>query len=179
MVKGKARSLIAVLLVLASSATARGGPTEYEVKAAFLYNFAKFVEWPASAFTATNNALVVGVLGDDPFGEALDRIAKNKSAQGRRIDVRRFRSVADVSDQCHILFVSPSLARDLPRILQGLHGEPILTVSDIAGFLDHGGTINLVMEQRRVRFAVNLKAANQAGLKMSSQLLKIAKAIQN
>jgi hypothetical protein len=176
----KARSLLMLLLVVAASAPpAHGGPSEYEVKAAFLYNFAKFVEWPASAFSAPGDALVVGVLGDDPFGDTLDRIAQNKSAQGRRIEVRRFRAVADVEGRCHILFVSPSEERDLPRIFRGLHGAPILTVSDIAGFLDHGGTINLLMEQRRVRFAVNLKAANQAGLKMSSQLLKIAKTVQN
>ena len=179
MVTRGALTAAVLALAIAGATPAHGGPSEYEVKAAFLYNFAKFVEWPAGSFTATNNTLVVGVLGDDPFGEALDRIAQNKSAQGRRIDVRRFRTVADVGDRCHILFVSPSEARELPRILRGLHGEPILTVSDIAGFLDHGGAINLLMEQRRVRFAVNLKAANEAGLKMSSQLLKIAKTVQN
>ena len=151
---------------------------EYEVKAAFLYNFAKFVEWPEEVFAGSDGHLVLGVLGDDPFGQALDRIAQEKTVQGRRIVVRRWRSLKDVMG-AHVLFVSPAEERNLAAILRMSKDSHVLTVSDLDGFAERGGAISLFLDQRRVRFAVNLKATEQAGLKMSAQLLKIAKIVHN
>jgi hypothetical protein len=161
------------------SRPARAATTgEYEVKAAFLYNFAKFVEWPQEVFAGSDGHLVVGVLGDDPFGEALDRIAQQKTVQGRRIVIRRWRNLKDVMG-AHVLFVSPAEERNLAAILRVTKDSHVLTVSDLEGFAERGGAISLFLEERRVRFAVNLKATEQAGLKMSAQLLKIAKIVHN
>lgn len=180
---GGRRAAVAALLalfVLGSSPRllAQDGPSEYEVKAAFLFNFGKFVQWPNEAFVQTADALVVGVLGDDPFDGALERMVASRSVQGKRIVVRRLKHAREVTG-CHILFVSPSAESQWPAILKTLNGAPVLTVSDIRGFADRGGAINLYLDQRRVRFTVNLKATERARLKMSSQLLKVAAAIRS
>lgn len=146
-------------------------PTEYQVKAAFLYNFGRFVEWPQSAAPAS--AFTICVLGKDPFGKALDKLIQGKSLQGRKLAARRLERVEDAGD-CRILFISPSEDARLTQILAGLRGRSVLTVGEAKRFAERGGMINFRLEAGRVRFEINPEAAAQAGLTISSQLLRLA-----
>jgi hypothetical protein len=151
----------------------QSGFAEPEVKAVFLFNFAQFVQWPDPAFENGRSPFVIGVLGDDPFGQALDDVVKGEMVNGRRIAVERYRRVEDVK-VCHILFVGPSDAAQYGHILANLGGRPILTVGDTEGFVSSGGVIRFLSEQNHVRFRVNLDAAKAAGLTISSNLLRSA-----
>lgn len=168
---------LALLAALASHAQAEG-PTEYEVKAAFLYNFGKFVEWPADVFRDPDKPIVLGILGSDPFGETLDRIVGVRQVQGRRLMIKRLKTLGEIKG-CHILFVSTSEDDQVAAIMRAVNGSPVLTVSDMQHFTDRGGAIDLYLEQRKVRFNVNLRATDRARLRLSSQLLKIAAAVRS
>jgi hypothetical protein len=146
---------------------------EYELKAAFLFNFAQFVEWPPSAFSKTNAPLVIGILGGDPFGKAIDDITKGESVRGHPLQVKRCRNVNDISD-CHILFINRSEDGRLQRVLRRAGTSPTLTVSDIDKFAERGGMIRLMMSGNKVRFAINQEQAKEAGLQLSSKLLRLA-----
>jgi hypothetical protein len=148
-------------------------PTEYEVKAAFLYNFARFVEWPAEAGQVPGTPFVIAILGRDPFGAVLDETVAGKTVGGRPIEVRRVPRVDEARD-AQIVFVSPSERANVAAILKALERPGVLTVGDTDGFATHGGAINFTVQARRVRFEINPSVAEQAGLKMSSQLLKLA-----
>ena len=148
-------------------------PTEYEVKAAFLYNFARFVEWPAAALHDPGAPFVIAILGRDPFGPILDETVAGKTVAGRPIEVHRVPRVDDARD-AQIVFVSPSERANVEAILKALERPGVLTVGDTDGFAQRGGAINFVLQARKVRFEINPAAAEQAGLKMSSQLLKLA-----
>ena len=162
------------ILGLAPRLLAQGAsPTEYQIKAAFLYNFARFVEWPASALPDSARALILGILGEDPFGPEIDRIVEGKTVNGRRLEIRRLKDT-DSLNGCHILFVSTSEGRRLPRILEALRLLPVLTVGDFESFAGRGGIIDFVLEENRIRFEINQEAAERAGLKISSKLLKLA-----
>jgi len=165
-------------LALAGSLWALGPPpTEYEVKAAFLLNFGRFVEWPSEALPDARVPLTVGVLGEDPFGPLLDQTLKDKSAQGHPVVVRRLEGL-DEARRCQILFVSASESGDVSQILRAVQGVPVLTVSEIPQFALRGGMVNFVVRENRVRFEINTAAATQARLKISSQLLKLALLIE-
>ncbi|MBI1388834.1 MAG: DUF4154 domain-containing protein [bacterium] len=146
---------------------------EYQVKAAVLYNFLLFTEWPDNAFEAADSPFIITLLGPDPFGEHLDAIAAKNTAQSRKITVRRVAKVEDIGPT-HLLFVSESMRRSMPEILETIKGKPVLTVADYDGFIDDGGMINLMLVKNRVNFTINRKAAGKSGLKFSSQLLKLA-----
>lgn len=165
-------SLLLAAIPFAVPAQAQETPTEYDLKAAFLYNFTKFVEWPADAFHDDRSSLRLCVLGDDPFGDSLRAIAKEEVA-GRRLMVL---GVAGMSDPagCQILFVSRSERRRLPRILAAVRDAPVLTVGDTAGFLEQGGIINFTLQGSRVRFEINHESAERVGLRISSKLLRLA-----
>ncbi len=145
--------------------------SEYDVKAAFLYNFTKFVEWPPSALTERGDFQLC-VLGEDPFGRSLEVVADEKVA-GRRITLLRTPKLAEPAG-CQILFISRSERARMHQILQDLQNAPVLTVADTGGFLDHGGIINFVLEGSKVRFEINQEAAERAGIKISSKLLQLA-----
>jgi YfiR/HmsC-like len=171
-------SAVAALLLGTSLAHAQPeptpapSPTEFEVKAAFLYNFARFVEWPAE--TGHDAApFVIAILGHDPFGAVLDDTVAGKTVGGRPIEVRRI-ARADEARDAQIVFVSPSERPNMAAILKTLGRPGILTVGDTDGFASQGGAINFTLQARRVRFEINPAAAEQARLKMSSQLLKLA-----
>ncbi|MBJ6727797.1 YfiR family protein [Geomesophilobacter sediminis] len=156
------------------SCAAEGGSVrEYQVKAAFIYNFMKFVEWPAGEGVGTPSTITFGILGKDPFGEALDQI-KGKTAKGRRVVVVHFRRVEEVRD-CDVLFIAESEKSRVVHILKGVQNARILTVSDLDGFCQAGGMISLVSAQSRIVFDINAGAANRARLRISSQLLKLAR----
>jgi len=144
---------------------------EYQIKAAFLYKFASFVKWPAEAFSGDTSHMVVGVLGKDPFGAVLDQSLK-EPAGGRSFVVKRFKEIGEVAP-CHILFISSSEQKNFPQILGGLQGA-VLTVSDVPGFAEQGGIINLPSEKHKIRVEVNLEQSKKLGLKINSQLLGIA-----
>lgn len=177
------RRLLPALFLAAAAVSANAsavggadpGPAgEYQVKAAFLYNFAKFVEWPAGAFETAQAPFLVCVLGADPFGTDLERTLKNEKIGGREINVRRIKRVQE-REGCHILFVSKSERDSLPQILGALKNAAVLTVSEFDSFTQLGGMINLYVEDRRIRFEINVAPAENAGLKISSKLLKLAK----
>ena len=149
---------------------------EFQVKAVFLYNFAQFVEWPASAFESQESPLVIGILGLDPFGKILDEMVKGEMVNGRPLAVKRFRSVGDI-DQCHILFVSGSEGSRTEQIIAALDGKCILTVCDWEGFARRGAMVRFVVERNRVRLRINLEAAKSAGLNISSKLLRSAETV--
>ena len=151
--------------------------TEYQVKAAFLYNFAKFVEWPQASFKEAGAALVIGILGQDSFGEVLDRTVENKLINGRPIKVKRFGVDEDPGD-CHLLFISRSEAERMGEVLSRLRGRSVLLVGETDGFLELGGMISFYLEDQRVRFTVNLDAAEGVRLKISSKLLGVAKVVR-
>ena len=146
---------------------------EYATKAAFVYNFAKFVEWPTTAFAGPDAPLIVGVIGKDPFGDALDALT-TQPIKGRAIVIRRFSQLTDLT-LCHILFVSASHEFQQIQILKAVDGTPVLTIGDnLRQFGARGGIINFMLFQETTRFAVNIGAARKHGLEVSSQLLKLA-----
>ena len=148
---------------------------EYKVKAAFLYNFTKFVEWPNHAFPDAAAPIVIAVLGEDPFGDAFD-ILKGKTVQGRPIVVRRIASLAEAA-RVNILFVASSEKSRLGSVLPAAEGMHALTVGDTKGFAEQGGMIQLVRDGDKIGFEVNLDASRRAELKISSKLLTLAKAV--
>ncbi len=148
--------------------------SEYQVKAAFLYNFAKFVDWPGDALGNGNGPLVIGVIGDDPFGGALDQAINGKTVKGRTLVVRRLKWGQDLRS-CHVLFISSSEQKRLREIIESLRGASVLTVGDMGQFNQHGGIINLILEANKVRFEINSRGADQARLRISSKLLSLAK----
>lgn len=147
---------------------------EYQVKAAFLYNFAKFVEWPTQAFATASAPLVIGVLGENPFHDTLRQVVEGKTIDGHPLRVKELRSLKEVG-ACHILFISTSERRQLPDILKLLKGAAVLTVGEMDGFTEAGGMINFVLvEGTKIRFQINKSAATSGGLKVSSKLLGLA-----
>lgn len=150
-------------------------PSEYEVKAAFIYNFARFIQWPEEAFDKKESNLELCVLGDDPFGPALDAM-EGKTVKGRKLRVRRFRKAGKM-EGCHFLFVGASEKDRLGRILKSLVSTHAVTVGDMEGFARAGGTIQFVMEANRVRFIINAAAADRAGLRISSKMLRLARSV--
>jgi len=162
-------SAMAVALLGARPASLSGESLECQVKAAFLFNFLKFVEWPASGAKAP---WVIGVLGHDPFGEVLDDTVRGKIVNGRPVEVRRYDNPADVKD-CNILFIGRD---DYERT--GIPMQPgLLTVGEAPGFLQSGGAIRFYLEDHRVHFEIRPEAARTAGLHVSSQLLKLGRVL--
>jgi hypothetical protein len=146
---------------------------EYDLKAVFLFNFAQFVEWPANAFAEAKAPVIIGVLGDDPFGKSLDDVVAGEIVRNRPLTVRRYRSVEEI-DRCHILFISPSESNRLDRIMAALAHRSILTVGDTKDFTSQAGVIGFELWQRRLRLRINVAAAKAAGLTISSKLLRQA-----
>ena len=163
-------------LIAAPEAQAQEALSEYQVKAAYLFNFLKFVEWPDESFADPLAPIVMGVVGENPFGTALPQVITGKTVQGRDLVIRVYRTGEDLR-AAHILFISASERKKLPVILSGLRGSSVLTVGDMRGFLEAGGMIEFLNENDRVRFAINLTATAQARLKMSSKLLSLARVV--
>jgi hypothetical protein len=147
---------------------------EYQVKAAFLLNFTRFIEWPAAEPPAAGAPFTICILGDDPFGVALDQTMEGESANGRKIVIQRSRR--EVGKTCQILYVDRA-EKGITELLTGV-GRGVLTVGEGESFLREGGMIAFVVENRRVRFNVNLAAARNASLNISSKLLNVAKVVE-
>jgi len=146
---------------------------EYEVKAAFLYNFAKFVEWPSETLSDASAEMVLCLLGDSSLGQPLESTVEGKTVKNHRIVVRSVFN-ADEARQCHVLFLTSADPAAWRSVLGSLEGAPVLTVGDGETFAQRGGIIAFKMEGNKVRFAINADAASRARLQISSQLLKLA-----
>ncbi|HXT11957.1 MAG TPA: YfiR family protein [Candidatus Angelobacter sp.] len=170
------RSLLFLGLILSLSFNvfSQNQPSEYQVKAAFLYNFAKFVEWPPASFPKPNSPIVIGVLGKNVFGNALEQVIRNHRVNDHPFQFKTFNSAADAAGHCQILFISSSQKDNFSRIIEELHGASVLTVSENDGFIKAGGMINFVIEDNKIRFQISDAAAKKAGLKISSKLLTLA-----
>jgi len=144
---------------------------EYDLKAAFLFNFAQFVDWPADAFPSPSTPITIGILGEDPFGRSLDEVVAQETAHGRALVVRRY-PAADRIDACHILFIAASEAGRMESVLAPLARRSILTVGETQEFTEHSGIITFGVKQHRLRLRINMAAARAARLTISSKLLR-------
>ena len=170
---------IAAALSFTGSSTVLGQspPTrEYQVKAVFLFNFTQFVDWPPAAFPEDTASLVIGVLGDDPFGPYLDDIVRGEQVNNRRLTVKRYRRPEDVR-ACQVLFISRSEDKNLDKVLAAVRGADVLTVSDADAFASRGGMIQLATEQGKIRLKINVDAARASSLTISSKLLRSAEIV--
>ncbi len=173
--------LLALAFPLATAAVTGAeppSPSMYQVQAAFLFNFAKFVTWPDDAFERGGNAMIIGVIGEDPFGAALEETVRDKTIMGRKLTVKRFARVQDAVNS-HILFLSASEENRLPQAVKALEKTSVLTVSDMDQFAERGGMVAFTVEDQKVRFNVNVGAVERAGLKMGSQVLKLARIVSD
>jgi hypothetical protein len=168
-------SCCAACLAAVSLAAQAPAVSEHEIKAAFVYNLAKYVDWPAETLPAPESPILLCVVGKDRFGNAFSAIDGRK-AQGRDVRVRRGLAPEEIRG-CHIAFVSDSEARRVGAVLAQASGVPALTVSDIEGFAEAGGAVGLVSTDQRVQFEVNLHSVQAANLKLSSQVLKLARVV--
>lgn len=167
------RALLALSLACVAAGPVAAAPSEYQVKAVFLFNFSRFVEWPAAAFPSAEAPFSICVFGHDPFGTDLDDVVKGETAAGRPIVVRRVEKVAAVAG-CQILFLDHVESRQIDEVVAATEGHHTLTVSDVAGQAQRGFTIRLVTEQGRVRLRVDVGSARAAGLVINSNLLRSA-----
>lgn len=148
-------------------------PTEYEVKATYLYSFGKFVDWPAKGTKGQSESFAICVLGKDPFGPALDAALSDETVAGKKVVAKRIPTPQDALN-CRVLFISSSENTRLKQILTTLADASVLTVSDLPQFTQRGGMVQFILEGNRIRFEVNLVTAGHAGLTLSSELLKVA-----
>ncbi len=172
---GRALACLAVMAALAfgtAGVASSADSFEFPLKGAFLVKFGGFVEWPAGAFHDAGTPFVIGILGDDPFGARLDQAVQNHQVQGRPVVIRRFKRVDQVRET-QILYIGMNERERREQILASLRGTSTLTVSD--GFPPPAGMINFIIEENKVRFEIDSDAAERAGLKVSSKLLKVAR----
>jgi hypothetical protein len=162
-----------LLLLGGLDGLAQTGPSrEYRVKAVFLFNFAQFVEWPPAAFAGANSPIVIGVLGENPFGAYLDETVRAEKVDNRPLEVQRYRRVDEIKT-CHVLFINRSEAH-LEQILSALKDRSILIVGDGDDFVERGGMIRLATTQNKIRLIISVEAAKAAKLTISSKLLRSA-----
>jgi hypothetical protein len=166
---------------------------EYQVKAAFLYNFIKFVDWPEEKLADSNEPIVIGIIGKNPFGDAFEAI-KDKSVKDRKVVITYLKGLDELKKsgqtddaklhpqieairKCHLLFICQSEKENLKETMNLVKGYSILTVGDTQGFLESGGIVNFVVEANKVRFEIGISAAKRAKLQIRSQLLRLAKEV--
>jgi hypothetical protein len=167
--------LVCLGILRASVSFARATPPEYLIKAAYLYHFAMFVDWPAEAFSNKNSPIIIGIVGTDPFGPALDDTVRDKRIDGRPLVIKRLDWTQDLR-QCHILFLADgSRITDVVRRVSGLS---VLIVGETQDLASHGAVINFRIEGNRVRFDINVDAAKRSHLTISSQLLNLARIVR-
>jgi hypothetical protein len=151
---------------------------EYQVKAVFLFRFIQFIEWPKDAPQTHDASICIGVLGDDPFGSALDEVVRNEVVQTRKLAVRRSLQPEDLK-KCALVFVSPSEQGRMSSVIAALGSAPVVTVSEVPGFARLGGVFNFFLEGKKVRFEINPAAAKRHGLRVSSELLKLGRIVDS
>lgn len=191
--KKKVYFAIVLVMVLGSVHVMLGAPAEsetnreYQIKAAFLFNFFKFVDWPEEKTTNSNEPFTIGVIGTNPFGKSLEPI-EEKEVKSRKVVIKHLGNLKEQEGserkdtikalrKCHLLFISSSEKENLVTIIEALKGASVLTVGETAGFLESGGIINFLMEDKKVRFEINNFDAKQAGLTIRSKLLRLARRV--
>ena len=170
---------IAIASLIAIGQTARAAPegaNEYSVKAAFLFHFAQLTTWPSQTFSSANSPVVFCTIGKDPFDGMLDEAVAGKRVQGRPAKVVHLKQTTGL-ESCHLLFVGAQEMPRMPALIAALHGLPILTVGEAGEFLKQGGMIDFRSQDDRLRFDVNLEAAQSSNLAFSSTLLSLARAV--
>jgi hypothetical protein len=165
-----------LLFVILGSGEAQAQSKEYQIKAAFLFNFTQFVQWPATAFSEPGAPFCIGILGDDPFGAALEETIRGETIDHHKLLVRRSQRFEDLED-CQLIFICKSEEGRLTDIFSKLDSKPILTVSEIDSFTENGGAIDFYLQGNKVRFKINPGSAQRGGLKISSQLLSLGKIV--
>jgi hypothetical protein len=168
------RAALTILLTAGWLRAADAPPSEYKLKAAFLFHFSQFVDWPAGSYADAKAPFVIGVLGKNPFATVLEQTIHGKSVGNHAITVQEFSSLAEATNNCQILFISSSEQQRLPEIFASLAGANILTVGEADNFGAAGGMIHFVLEGSKIRFRVNEVAATRARLKISAKLLSLA-----
>ena len=162
------------LLVCSLRAPAeQNGPSEYQLKAAFLFNFAKFVDWPPDGFAGPKAPFSICILGADPFGQAIDDTLRGQMIDGRPVVVERVQDAWQLR-RCQMAFVGATAVGHLQTILQAIRGANVLLVGETPGFAAAGGAIQFQMQEKHIRFSINPAAAERAGLRVSSKLLSLA-----
>ncbi len=173
-----------VLLAVAAALTVNAHPApgdevgEYELKAAILYNLSRFVEWPASAYADPQTPTVLCIQGQDPFGESLKALGQKQDSNGRAMSIRRLKKENEIRD-CHVLYISTSERKNVAQILSRLKGSSVLTVGEMSQFAAQGGIVQFTLEDKQVRFEINLDAASRMTLKISSRLLVLARIVKD
>ncbi|MBD3236165.1 MAG: DUF4154 domain-containing protein [Candidatus Eisenbacteria bacterium] len=161
-----------------AGAAAAAPPSEHEVQAAFIHKFTSFIEWPHYSFHYDDSPFVVGILGEDPFGGALEAIVRDEDYDGRAFEIRRFESYADVG-HCQILYVDERWSSRAEDLWTQIERDGLLTISSHEGFTRAGGVLRFFVEENRVRFEINIAAAQFAHLKISSKLLSLARVVDH
>ena len=173
--RGSIFSLFVLLAITAPLSASAQNPRESQIKAVLLFNLSRFVDWPAAAFSETNSPFVIGIVGKDPFGSALDDAVAGEKLNGRKIIVERYSSPGAINP-CHILFIANSARPRLQEILDSQKSRPVLTVSEIDGFSGPlGGMVRLYINlENKPRLQINAQLAQSANLHISSKLLQLA-----
>lgn len=154
-----------------------GASKEYQVKAAFIYNFTKFVEWPSDSFPDASAPLVIAVLGSNPFGPELQKAVENRRVNGRELIIRNISTVAELT-KAQVAFLGLADPARMSEALAALRQRPVLTIGERESFVRDGGMIGFILEGDKVRFAINMEAAQAGGLKISAQLQKLATSVR-
>jgi hypothetical protein len=150
--------------------------SEYQVKAVFIFNFAQFVEWPAASFASDQAPLIIGTLGDNPFGSYLESIVTGEKVNGHPLVIYHFNNISEIKT-CQILFINKVEINNMSTSLTSLKGKNILTVSDVPGFLEQGGMIRFITKNNKISLQINPDAARSDNLIISSKLLRLAEII--
>jgi hypothetical protein len=149
-------------------------PAEFQVKAAFLFNFTRFIEWPETAFSSSGAPFVIGIIGKDPYGAYLDEIVKGEKIADHPIIIKHFSKISEIQN-CQILFISATESLRMKEILSTVSGRSILSVGDTDNFVKSGGIVRLFTEQNRIRLEINNESVKASGLSISSKLLSVAR----
>lgn len=171
------RLLLVLLMTVGPVMADNAADAEYRLKAAYLFNFARFAQWPPATFTATNSPLVIGVLGNNPFGAALEEVVRGRFVNGRPVVVKPV-ATAEEAKFCQVVFIPASEQANVRRHLETLRTAPVLTIGESVEFLDAGGVIRFFVEQNKIRFDINKAQADAEGLQMDSQLLSLAATVR-
>ncbi|NIA18913.1 MAG: DUF4154 domain-containing protein [Xanthomonadaceae bacterium] len=181
MISHRIHKFLTCLALVACLATPAGaglsGSQAAKIQAAFLVQFSKYISWPAQSFSSPKAPIIIGILGRDPFGSAINKISRSFKANGRSIEIIRLRQTAEAG-KCHILFVAPDQLGMMPAITAAIAGNPVLLVSSTDSFLSRGGMINFIIVGTKIRFDINRKNSRKCNLRISATLLKIAHQVQ-
>jgi hypothetical protein len=168
------RILVLASFVASRPISAAESSPEYKFKAAFLYHFTLFVEWPSNVFVEAKSPLVIAILGENPFGIELDQGLRDKVVNGHPIRIRMVQSAAEARTNCHLLFISSSEKKNQAQIFQELQGASVLTVGETEDFTQAGGMIKFLQIEKRIRFQINDEAAKKSGLMIRAKLMELA-----